>query len=123
MAWAVTMTVAAMTIRGVTDNPPTPTPTPDPDPTPTPTPTPGEIVQIEVVPVTNGEERSQEGGTVAGSGTYYTGSIATFTATANEGFNFLGWSYSATGEIVKSANPASFIIEDRTYYGQFVTNA
>lgn len=110
-----------MTIRRVTDNPPTPTPTPDPDPTPTPTP--GEIVQIEVVPVTNGEERSQEGGTVAGSGTYYTGSIATFTATANEGFSFLGWSYSATGEIVKSANPASFIIEDRTYYGQFVTNA
>lgn len=108
----VAMTAAM--IRGMTDV--TPTPTPDPDP-------PGTVVNIMVVPVTNGIELSQEGGTVTGSGIYYTGNEATFTATANEGFTFQGWSYTPTGEIVNSDNPATFTIENRTYYGQFVTSA
>ena len=61
------------------------------------------------------------GGSVSGAGTYYYGSICTLTATANNGYNFTGWT--KNGNVV-SYNPTySFAVtENAAYVAHFSTS-
>lgn len=62
-----------------------------------------------------------EGGTVTGEGTYYHGSAATLTATANEGYTFTNWTKNG---VVMSVSPTySFVVtETGDYEANFVRN-
>lgn len=62
-----------------------------------------------------------QGGSVTGNGRYAIGATATLTATAAEGFRFVGWAEgSPTGTIVDNISPYGIIVSgSKSYYAVF----
>lgn len=58
-----------------------------------------------------------EGGTVTGGGTYAYGQLASLSATANEGYEFLTWNDGVT-----TANRIIMVTQDATYEAAFIVN-
>lgn len=105
------MKTVAMTIRGVTDNPPTPTPTP-----------PG-AVTISGRTITDGLANNA-GGISDGYGSYTNGDTVTMTASPSEGFSFVKWAESINGEAVSTSQTYTFTAsEDKTLYAHFETDS
>ena len=64
----------------------------------------------------------EEGGTVAGAGTYNYGQNCILTATANEGYTFINWTKG--GEIVSTEATYTFVVtEDAAYVANFQLNS
>lgn len=64
-----------------------------------------------------------ERGTVSGGGNFSIGDTVTLTATAKEGYVFLGW-YNANGEKISEQSEYTFVVtaeNDGTYYASFST--
>lgn len=95
-----------------------------------------ETITITVNQVTEsegGEEIQQVGGTVSGGGTYIPGEQVNLVATANTGYNFVGW-YPSKEDALAGSNRISnaaiyvftagdYVVTSRTIYGLFRAQA
>ena len=71
--------------------------------------------------VINATANPVEGGGMSGEGVYLDGDTCTLTATANEGYTFIGWT--ENGEVVSTAASYSFIVNgSRNIVASFVTS-
>jgi len=76
------------------------------------------VANFEVIPQYQIQFSATPGGTTSGTGTYFSGTQATVSATANSGFRFVQWTENGTS-VSTSANYTFTVVSDRSLAANF----